>query len=188
MESGPSVLTRARGPSFSCISCSPSPVRRCCGCADTAGLRSAMAIHRAVARIGQPPLPSAPGTVWGQMQYPCSVAHELVLCRSGPGRCIAAPWPPAAAGAGPSGRSWRPPGPTTPHVQRLGAGDRLPRWCRHGLAGAAGSPLVLTFTTAGGGNGSWAVLCGAAMGPASQASQDQEAKQSAGRIAKYAIH
>ena len=73
-----------------------------------------MAIHRAVARIGQPPLPSAPGTVWGQMQYRCSVAHELVLCRSGPGRCIAAPWLPAppvlAHRAGPGG----PPGPQLP--------------------------------------------------------------------------
>ncbi len=41
--------------------------------------------------------------ILGQLApFVCSVAHEIVLCCGGPGRCIAFPWPPAAAGVGPS--------------------------------------------------------------------------------------
>jgi len=60
LESGPSVLTKAQGPSFSCISCSPSSVRSGCGLAGTAGLRSATAALRSgagVGVVGRAPLP-----------------------------------------------------------------------------------------------------------------------------------
>ena len=41
--------------------------------------------------------------ILGQLApFVCSVAHEFVLCCSGPGRCIASPWSPATAGAGAS--------------------------------------------------------------------------------------
>ena len=65
---------------------------------------------------------------------------------------------PTGGGPGPGGG----PVPHLPGVQRLGAGDRLSRWGRHGLAGAASPPLLLPFAGAGGGDGSAAaVLAGA---------------------------
>ena len=67
-------------------------------------------------------------------------------CRSDPQS------PPAGAGTGGG------PGPHLPSVQRLGVGDRFPRWARHGLAGAASPPLLLPFASAGGGDGSAAAV------------------------------